>query len=115
MTAYVILTVIAATMVGFSAGALYLHASWVTDGLVRYGVPRSWWPWLATAKALGAVGLLVGLAVPGVGVAAGVSLVLYFAGAVTTILRARAYTHIPAPFLYLAPVIATLALGTAAG
>ncbi|WP_420873743.1 DoxX family protein [Nocardia huaxiensis] len=26
----------------------------------RYGVPRSWLPWLGSAKTVGAVGLLVG-------------------------------------------------------
>ncbi|WP_330932460.1 DoxX family protein [Spiractinospora alimapuensis] len=114
MSAYVILTLVAAAMVGFSAGALYLNASVVTAGLVRYGVPRSWWPWLATAKALGAVGLLVGLAVPAVGVAAGIGLVLYFTGAVATIVRARVFTHVPVPLFYAAPVVAALALGVTA-
>lgn len=57
-TAYVVVTVFAALWVGFSAFSLLRGASWVTDALTEYGVPRSWWPWLGTAKAAGALGLL---------------------------------------------------------
>ena len=101
-----ILVVLAAAWVGFSAFSLFGRKAYVVDNLARYGVPESWWPWLGTAKALGAVGLLVGLTVPAVGVAASVGLVVYFAGAVITIIRARAYSHIPFPLLYLAPALA---------
>jgi hypothetical protein len=40
------------------------RAPWVVHALTAYCVPRSWWPWLGTAKAAGAAGLLVGLVVP---------------------------------------------------
>ena len=100
------IVIIAAAWIGFSAVSLLAHKPFVVDNLDDYGVPRSWWPWLGTAKALGAVGLLVGLAVPAVGVAASVGLVAYFAGAAVTIVRARAYGHIPFPLLYLAPALA---------
>jgi hypothetical protein len=56
----------------------------------------------------------VGLFVPVVGVLAGVGLVLYFTGAVATVVRARWYAHIPFPLVYAAPVVAALALGFAA-
>lgn len=101
-------------MAAFSAGSVFFHARWVVEPLAAYGVPRSWWPWLGTAKAAGAAGLLVGLFVPVVGVLAGVGLVLYFTGAVITVARARWYSHIPFPLLYLAPVAGSLALGYAA-
>ena len=106
---YVIVTVVAALWVGFSAVSVLTRAAWVVGPLAEYGVPRSWWPWLGAAKAAGAIGLLVGLAVPVIGVLAGIGLVLYFTGAVITIVRARAYSHIAYPLLYLAPV--ALALG----
>jgi hypothetical protein len=112
--AYVVITLLAAAMVGFSAASVFFHAKWVVDPLADYGVPRSWWPWLGAAKAAGAVGLLVGLLVPVIGVIAGICLVLYFAGAVITVVRARSYTHIPFPLIYVAPVIGSLALGFAA-
>ncbi|MDI5981120.1 DoxX family protein [Amycolatopsis magusensis] len=109
-TTYVLVTIFAAAFVAFSAVAVFLHFKFVVEPLAQYGVPRSWWPWLGTAKAAGALGLVAGLFVPWLGVAAGIGLVLYFAGAELTVLRARAYAHIPAPLLYLAPVVASLAL-----
>ncbi len=112
-TTHTVVTVAAALWVGFSAAALLLRARWVVGSLVDYGVPRSWWPWLGAAKAAGAAGLIVGLFVPVIGVLAGIGLVLYFTGAVVTIIRAHAWSHIPFPLLYLAPVAGALALGAA--
>jgi hypothetical protein len=112
-TTYVVVTVLAAAMVGFSAGSVFAHATWVVEPLAEYGVPRSWWPWLGAAKAAGALGLLVGLFVPVIGLIAGIGLVLYFTGAVITVLRARWYSHVPFPLLYVAPVIGSLAIGPA--
>ncbi|GAA0593739.1 DoxX family protein [Streptomyces crystallinus] len=112
--AYVIVAVLTAAWVGFSGFSLLRRAEFVTQPLVEYGVPRSLWTLLGLAKAAGALGLLVGLAVPAIGVAAGVALVLYFLGAVVTVLRARSYKTVAFPILYLAPIIATLSLAYAA-
>jgi hypothetical protein len=109
-TAYVVTTVVAAVFVGYSAWAVFSHASWVIKALDDYGVPRAWGPWLGTAKAAGAVGLLVGLFVPLVGVAAEVGLIVYFTGAVVTVIHARWYSHIAYPLVYVAPVVASTAL-----
>ncbi|MCX4821376.1 DoxX family protein [Streptomyces sp. NBC_01142] len=113
-TAYVVVTVLAAAMTGFSAVSVFLRAKWVVQPMAGYGVPLSWLPWLGTAKAAGAAGLLIGLFLPVIGVVAGIGLVLYFAGAVVTVLRARWYSHIPFPLVYAAPVIGALALGFSA-
>jgi hypothetical protein len=112
--AYIIITLLAAAMVGFSAASVFFQAKWVVEPLADYGVPRSWWPWLGAAKAAGAVGLVIGLFIPVIGVIAGVCLVLYFAGAVITVVRARSYSHIPFPVIYVVPVIGSLALAFAA-
>jgi len=111
-TAYVIVTVLGAALVAFSAGSVFFHAKWVVEPLADYGVPRSWWPWLGAAKAAGAVGLLLGLVVPVIGTAAAAGLVLYFTGAVITVARARWFSHVPFPLLYMAPVIASLILAS---
>lgn len=113
-TTYVVVTVLAAAMAGFSAASVFLRAQWVVQPLADYGVPRSWWNRLGAAKAAGAAGLLAGLLVPAVGVLAGIGLVLYFTGAVITVIRARSYAHIPFPLVYMAPVVGALALGLAA-
>ncbi|MFE9566371.1 DoxX family protein [Streptomyces sp. NPDC006487] len=109
-----IVAVLAAAMSGFSGYSLLRRAPWVVEAMEQYEVPRAWWTPLGAAKAAGALGLLVGLFVPAVGVAAGVGLVLYYTGAVITVLRARAYTHAPFPVIYMAPVVAAFALGFAA-
>ncbi|MFF5259842.1 DoxX family protein [Actinomadura viridis] len=113
-TTYIVVTVLGAAMAAFSAGSVFFRAAWVVQPLAEYGVPRSWWPWLGTAKAAGAAGLLVGLFVPVIGVVAGIGLVLYFTGAVITVIRARSYSHTPFPLMYMAPVVGSLALGFAA-
>ena len=56
-TAYVVVTVVAAAMAGFSAAWVLLGAEWVLKPLADYGVPRAWGPWLGAAKAAGAAGL----------------------------------------------------------
>jgi hypothetical protein len=48
--------------------------------------------------------------VPVIGILAAAGLVLYFTGAVITIVRARWFSHIPFPLLYAAPALASLAL-----
>ena len=109
-TAYTVVSIVGAVLAGFSGAALLLRLPFVVESLTSYGVPRSWWPWLAAAKVAGAVGLVAGLWVPWVGLAAGVGLVLYFTGAVITVLRAHSYSHVPIPLIYLAPAAASLVL-----
>ncbi|MER5883756.1 DoxX family protein [Streptomyces sp. NPDC001941] len=112
-TTAVVLTVLTALWVGFSGVSLLRRAPFVVEPLVAYGVPRAWWTPLGLLKLLGAAGLLAGLAVPALGVAAAVGLILYFLGAVVTVLRARSYKTVAFPVLYLAPVAATLVVAFA--
>ncbi|MGV2920092.1 DoxX family protein [Streptomyces alfalfae] len=107
-TAHVIVTVLAAAMVGFSAGSVFRRAKWVVGPMADYGIPLSWLPWLGTAKAAGAAGLVAGLFIPYVGAAASIALIVYFTGALTFVLRARWYAHVPFPLVYAAPVAAAL-------
>ncbi|MEV6065374.1 DoxX family protein [Nocardia sp. NPDC052001] len=113
-TAYIIVTIVAAAWVGFSAFSLLRKAPFVVDPLIEYGVPQSWWAPLGVAKALGAIGLIVGLFIPAIGIAAAIGLILYFAGAVITVLRARSYKTVAFPLLYLIPVAVAVGLGAAA-
>jgi DoxX-like family len=57
------------------------------ESLAKLGVPLSWLPLLAAAELAGAVGVLLGLRVPALGIAAGIGLVLYFIGAVISHVR----------------------------
>ncbi|OLE27855.1 MAG: hypothetical protein AUG44_09075 [Actinobacteria bacterium 13_1_20CM_3_71_11] len=79
----------------------------------RLGVPESWLPVLGALKAAGALGLLVGLRVPVLGVAAATGVVLYFTGAIVTHVRARAFAAdegFPLAVGFLVLAVAALAL-----
>ncbi|MFD9943769.1 DoxX family protein [Nonomuraea sp. NPDC059023] len=113
-TAYVVVVVVAAAC-NFAAAAVdFARAKWVLVNMDKYGVPRSWITWLGVAKAAGAVGLLAGLAVPAIGIAAAAGLVLFFAGAVFAVARARVLAHLPFPGTFLVLAAACLALASAA-
>jgi DoxX-like family len=92
-TAYVVATVLWVAWLAFSAGSVFVRAKWIVQPLTDYGVPPSWWPRLGAAKAAGAAGLLVGLFMPVIGVVAVIGLVVYFIGAVATVVRARVCSH----------------------
>lgn len=111
-TAYLVMTGLTAAANIAAAAADFGRARWLLDNMTRAGVPHSWLVPLGVAKAAGAVGLLVGIAVPAVGIAAAVGLVLYFAGAIVTVVRGHWPEHIPYPaaFLLLAAGALTLRL-----
>ncbi|MGW4245598.1 DoxX family protein [Nocardia sp. NPDC004722] len=108
--AYHIVGIVAALWVGFSGYSLFTKQQFVVDPLIEYGVPQGWWNMLALAKTAGALGLVVGFFIPAIGVAAAICLILYFAGAAATTVRAHSYKTTPFPLLYLAPAAATLVL-----
>lgn len=103
-TTLVLVTGLAAAANIAAAAVDFLRVQWVVDNMTKYGTPHSWLFALGAVKAAGAIGLLVGIAVPLIGAAAALGLVLYFVGAVITVVRARWYSHIafPAAFLLLA-------------
>ena len=108
-----IVLVLTALAAGFSGLSLLRDVPQFTDGLVQYGVPRSWWPWLGGAKLAGAAGVVFGLWMPIIGLVAASCLLAYFVGAVATVLRAKVYAHIPIPLVYLAlPTAAVVLLST---
>ncbi len=60
-------------------------------------VPMKWFPWLAASEFAGAAGLLLGIAVVPVGLAAAVGLVLYFLGAIVAHARVGDFKGIGTP------------------
>ncbi|MGW4718546.1 DoxX family protein [Nocardia sp. NPDC004260] len=108
--AYVVATVLAAAAALLAAGIDVVRAEWVRKNMRAYGIPDSWLTPLAVIKALGGAGLLAGLAFPPIGAAAAAGLMLYFVGAVLTVVRARHYTHIAYPLPYLLLAAASLGL-----
>jgi hypothetical protein len=86
---YVVVTILAAVANGYAAALNFAGAESVKVVADRVQVSRSWMVPLGTLLASGAVGLLAGFAVPALGAAAGIGLVLYFVCAVTAHLRVR--------------------------
>ena len=110
-TAYIVITLITAVATAGIAVADLIPAGFVLANSAEVGVPRSWIPPLAAAKLAGAAGLIVGLvALPALGIAAAVGLVLFFVGAVITHLRAHVIYNIAFPGAYLCLSAATLTL-----
>jgi DoxX-like family len=104
-TTYVAVTILAAAANAAAAGFDFARSQLVLRNMTTLGIPPSWLFPLGALKAAGALGLLVGIGVPPLGVAAAVGLVLFFVGAVLTHVRAHAaapsYAY-PAVFLLLA-------------
>src|SRR5882724_13671060 len=107
---YPIVTVLVAAANTYAAVIDFLHPQWVLDNMSKWGGPHSWRFTLGALKAAGALGLLAGIGVSSIGVAASVGLVLYFVGAIAVVIRARWYSHILLPSVYLLLATATLML-----
>ena len=99
-TAFLIVNVLAAAALTFSASADFARYQKVLVSMARANVPESWLSRLGLLKAAGALGLLVGLWVPAVGAAAAIGVILFFIGAIVTHVRARWYSF-GFPSIYL--------------
>lgn len=88
-----VLCIVANTLIAI---ADYVPAGFVLKNSAEVHVPAAALPYLATLKLAGAVGLTLGLvALPRLGVAAGIGLVvLFFIGAVGAHVRARVFHNI---------------------
>ncbi len=105
----VFLTMLLASICVASAASKFTKQAVVVSNLTKIGVPSSWFPFLAGAEMAGAVGLLFGLvAIPPLGIAAGIGLILYFAGAVVSHLRVGDKDIAGAAVLFLLAVATTL-------
>lgn len=91
-TAYAAVSVVLAVMLAASATADFVRYEKVGSLMAQMEVPKSWMTNLGLIKAAGALGLLVGLAVPLVATAAAIGIVLFFVGAITIHLRAGDYS-----------------------
>jgi len=80
----------------------------IVESLTGLGVPASWLPLLAGAEIAGAAGLLIGLGVAGLGIAAAIGVVLYFVGATTAHLRKGDHEIAPTVVLGLLAVAAII-------
>jgi hypothetical protein len=110
--AYLVITLVAVLANGYAACLNFVGAESVKLAADRVGVSYRWMVPFGVLLAMGAGGLLVGLAVPGVGVAAAVGLVLYFICALGAHLRVHDH-GIGAAVTFLALAVAALAAAVA--
>ncbi|WP_040700980.1 DoxX family protein [Nocardia vinacea] len=108
--AYAVVTILAAAATFGATAFDIVKAGQVRETMRGYGLPQWTLNPLAVLKALGGLGLLIGLAIPPLGRTAALCLVLYFLGAEITIIRAKRYTDIAYPLPYLILSAASLAL-----
>lgn len=108
-SAYLIVTILAAAANIFSATCDFVRYEKVSVAMAKAGVPESWMTTLGILKAAGALGLLIGIAVPLIGTAAAVGLILFFVSAIITHLRGGDYSLGPA-IVFLLLAVAVLAL-----
>jgi hypothetical protein len=111
--AYVVVAVLLSLLLIASGGLLLTKEKGVTASMTGLGVPLRWFPLLAALKIAGALGLLAGIFVRPLGVAAAVGVVLYFAGAVVAHLRAKDVSGSLVPAVLTAISTAPLMLGIA--
>lgn len=86
---YVVATIVAVVANGYAASLNFAGAESVKVVADRVQVSRRWMVPLGTLLVAGALGLVTGFAVPGLGLAAAIGLVLYFICAITAHLRVR--------------------------
>jgi len=112
-TAYLIVTVLAAAANIFSATLDFIRLKQILINMAKVGVSESWLTMFGALKAAGALGLLVGIRVPLIGIAAAVGLVLFFVGAIITHLRGRDYSFgLAIVFLLIAVAALVLRVAT---
>ena len=111
-TAYIVVTVLAALANAFSATLDLIRYKQILVNMAKVGVSESWLTTLGILKAAGALGLLVGIRVPLIGIAAAIGLVLFFIAAIITHLRGRDYSFALA-IVFLLLALAALVLRAA--
>lgn len=106
--AYIVFALLAAAANTWAAVNDFLRTSATVANATKVEIPLSWLSPLGILKAAGALGLLVGIAMPGVGVAAAIGLTLFFVCAVFAHLRVRWYATIPFPAAFLVLAVGAL-------
>lgn len=112
--AYLIVTIITIVANAWAAAADFVRARFVLATMAEVGVPRPWLTPLGMLKAAGAAGLLIGvLGARPLGIVAAIGLVLFFAGALITHIRAGVLHNIAAPATYFVLAVASAILAIA--
>lgn len=107
---YVAVAAVAAAMNVWAAWLDFRRAESAVANAAKVEVPPSWLLPLGALKFVGAVGLIAGIAVPLIGVAAAIGLVLFFVCAIFAHLRVGWYSALPFPIAFLLFAVVALIL-----
>jgi uncharacterized protein involved in cysteine biosynthesis len=91
---YIAISVVAALAFGYAAVLNFTHHTSVAESAERLGVPASWQLPLGLLLAAGSGGLIAGIILPAIGIAAASGLVLYFVCAAGAHIKAHD-TYLP--------------------
>jgi hypothetical protein len=108
---YVVVTIVVALANGYAAAMSFAGAQSVRVAADRVRVSRKWMIPFGILLASGAAGLLTGFAVPVLGTAAAIGLVLYFICAVSAHARVRD-PKVAGAVSFLVMAVAALVVGT---
>ena len=111
--AYIVVAVLLSLVLLMSARGDITRDPKITESLKAIGVRDSWFLPLGLVKIAGALGLLAGIVYRPLGIAAAIGVVLYFAGAVITHLRAGDKKGVGTPAALMLFAVAPLVLGLA--
>jgi len=89
---YIGVTILAAAANIFSATLDFIRYEPILINMTKVGVSESFITTLRILKAAGALGFLIGIGMPAVGIVAAAGLVLFFIGAIITHLRGHDYS-----------------------
>ena len=89
---YIVVPILPAPANIFSATLDFIRYEPILVNMAKVGVSESWITTLGILKAAGALGSLIGIVVPAVGIAAAAGLVLFFTAAIITHLRGHDYS-----------------------
>jgi uncharacterized membrane protein YfhO len=107
---YVVVAVLAAAMNVWAASMDFRRAEMAVTNASKVEVPSSWVIPLGALKFAGALGLIAGIVVPLIGVAAAAVLILFFVCAIFAHLRVSWYATLPFPIAFLLLALCALAL-----
>jgi len=107
---YVAVAVPAAAMNLWAASLDFRRAEMPVANAGKVGVPPTWLLPLGALKLAGALGLIVGIIVPLVGIAAAIGLILFFVCAIFAHLRVGWYATLPFPMAFLLLAVGALVL-----
>lgn len=108
--AAVIVSSLLAAVLTFSAIRKLSHRPEVAQTYTRVGVPEDKLTYLAVVLLAGAAALIVGFFWGPIGVAAGIGLVVYFAVAIASHIRANDVKNLPTPLVIEVMAVAALVL-----